>query len=280
MSCNVASCPTDYTCNASGKCQYISGAIDQYSFCCPSNAGVCGQLKDSKYSGVCSPDSIEPLKPCQENKECRDDKHPSAFCQGIVDSKCDSGENNGKSCYQDDCPASGTCEFNDLRYYSSAQYMWSPPKQQCGFVSRPKDNHDYCGIPPRIEDIKVNGKDSGVELAKGGFATLTFTSHIDPNQLPITGYTIDWDDGTTTIATGIKINQNSSENNPHTFYHYYSYWDVKNNDRPNDCIICDLIDKEDGINYCAVTPKIQITDNWNWHNDFALFKGTIKIKER
>ena len=109
-------------------------------------------------------------------------------------------------------------------------------------------------------------------MFRGGFATLTFTSQFYPNQLPITGYTIDWDDGNVTIATGIKINQNASPENPHTFYHYYNYWDVKNT---KDC--------KDNI--CVVKPKIQIEDNWGWRNlgkdgNGEPFGGTIEIKER
>lgn len=252
--------------------------------CCLSNWGVCGEPDTSKtpvqYYGVCSKGSPNFGEPCQVNSNCG----TGGVCQGVAEALCKLGDNDGKSCLIDDCPG-GTCDFQDLRYYSSAQYNWSPPTSLCtrdkvGFVrDRNGVNDIYCSIPPYIDNFMVNGKSGDntagdkVEIhGGGGFATLTFTSHVDANQLPISGYQIDWGDFALTKATGIKINQKQSPNNPHIFYHYFNYWDIQgkmeqSKSKSNYKIECGT--GPDG-NYCVVYPKIQIVDNWNWCNHATL----------
>lgn len=290
-------------CGSNGKgiyyqCAGLSGGIatcqdgpNKDKLCCPSNFGVCGQLNkdDNKYYGVCSENSEKFGENCQEDVDCCKDpkncQNSKGFCQAIAFSQCLQGTNDGKSCFVDDCPG-GACDFADLRYYASAQPMWSPPTNQCTKDSgslaikvfdrneATNPNTNYCAIPPVVDNIKVNGKGNGeiVELVKGGFVTLTFTSQIDPNQLPITGYTIDWGDGNITQASGIKINQNPSADNPHTFYHYYSYWDIKSRVGTQSGGLSSC-----SANSCGVVLKIMVVDNWGWCNG-QLPKGTCSSK--
>jgi hypothetical protein len=52
-----------------------------------------------------------------------------------------------------------------------------------------------------------------------------------------------------------------SENNPHSMYHLYSYWDLKAKAASGvDGIDCSI----DGE--CRVKPKVKIKDNWGWCN--------------
>ncbi len=287
---------------------------DKGKNCCPTNWGVCGYLQsDNTYAGVCNVSRTSCQINCGAGVECDEitktcesgplqgksccppvstgfggpfgSKTKPDQCIGVVISQCD-GDPNGKTCSRDDCP-SGTCEFVERRYYVSSKYLWGSPKTICplnkdGKIERPdydassNKNNDYCGIPPRVGNIKVNGKQNEFEsviLIKGGFATLTFTSHVDKDQLPIVSYKIDWGDGNVTASTGISINQNPSPDNPHTFYHYYNYWDILNLGN-SVCGVCEKIADIDwcreenltGINICEIEPRVQIRDNWNWCN--------------
>ena len=317
--CEVASCPGNAVCSSSGEC-----SNDSKLTCCPDAWGVCGTAgNESEFYGVCSDGSL--YSKCQVNckdctkvgegdYQCKDKgkegkaccakdpsyykEHPDApapTCLGIAIHQCDAGDNKNNNCVVDECPG-GSCKFAEQRYFSTAEAMWTSPQDQCQtinskgdkvFVTERGNITDYCAVPPRVANIKVNGKEEetdAVILIRGGFATLTFTSHVDENQLPITGYKVDWGDGNKTIASGIKINQSPSVNNPHTLYHYYNYWDIKSKDitaDDKDGILCKnckewLSSKTadtdcqkaglEGVNICRLQPKVQIVDNWNWCN--------------
>ncbi|MFH1225724.1 MAG: hypothetical protein V1684_00350 [bacterium] len=294
-----------------------TGGSDDGKLCCPREWGVCGykQSDSGIYAGFCNFSRTSCQTECDKADYC-DEATKTCIsgsketlgksccppvstgfgfpgsqgekpdrCVGLAILQCD-GKDEGKTCVQDDCP-SGTCNFAERRYYVSSKYLWGPPKIICppvnGKYERPlydaSKKDDYCGIPPQVGNVKVNGKknlDESVVLIEGGFATLTFTSHVDKDQLPITGYKLDWGDGNVTSASGISINQNPSASNPHTFYHYYGYWDIKSA-ADSDCKICEDFESEDslgtdwcknngltGVNICKISPRVQITDNWGW----------------
>jgi hypothetical protein len=153
---------------------------------------------------------------------------------------------------------------------------WGPPDSLCGNGSRPKEqseqSNDWCGIPPEIKNIQVNGKKTGtVHIDRTGFVNLTFNSEVDSQQLPLTTIYIDWGDGNTATISGAEMRDRRNEDNPHSFYHLYSYQDLKA--------------KKLSTN---VKPKIKIQDNWGWCNDdssrgscdsWEPFLGTISVMD-
>ncbi len=150
----------------------------------------------------------------------------------------------------------------------------------------------YCGVRPQVrqgrcsiglnecndpgdcvapgEDVceeysfKINnntgmGVDSLVRINVSGYVTLSFNTDIDPQQLPIKTYIINWGDGTYTTVAGLSSLQKADTDNPETFQHFYNYWDILDKQNqgelpPGTC----------AGNTCTFKPKIQIHDNWGW----------------
>lgn len=166
----------------------------------------------------------------------------------------------------------------DGRYIKQAFGDWNPPITRCPGNSRPAYPSDNCAIPPIIDinNIKINSVTGDVELKSTDFVNLTFTSDVNEQQLPLTMIAIDWGDGDKTVVTGAKMRDRTSVNNPHSFYHLYSYWDLKS--KKINCV----------DDYCRIKPKVKVRDNWNWCsngstvNDCANwveFSGWITVKE-
>lgn len=224
---------------------------------------------------------------CYSNADCEfDTSCDYAACVG--------GTNTGGYCDREhDCPG-GTCagEGIDLgRYHQTSLIGWSLPTSTCpllaGVPTRPSDPfaaNAYCVIPPVVNNanVFVNDVPSGVILKNGEIAHLTFTSDIDSNQEPLVGYYIYWDgvDGANydiTSVSGVEINSQPNLANPHSAYHLYSYWDLKqkNTLSPTDVVCgnqCQSDTECQGVSaiydgpFCRVQPRIKIKDNWGWCN--------------
>jgi len=196
--------------------------------------------------------------------------------------------------------ASGNGDFawNGNSYSLLSNTAWSTPGTECYQGKRPTYNtttrlctaadgvtvgscisgtpgnnnstNDYCYVRPTVFNLKV-GRDSitsGTETVRGaGYVEFKFNSKVDPEQLPLTGYRIDWDEGATdpTENTNANMYDKPNETSPHVFRHYYSYEDLK--DEPARC--------PTGSNYCVVRPRIRITDNWGKFHDFV---SPVEIK--
>jgi hypothetical protein len=182
--------------------------------------------------------------------------------------------------------APGTCEFRDEDDPSI-----TVPVPASG------EKPDYCSVAPYISSFKVNSQPNGtVQIYGGNYIKLNFTTQIDSQQLPLSGYTIDWSDGNITPVTGQGITSRPQEQNPFSVSHLYSYWDLQaaqakgqlkcpgydrrcdtNGDGVGDGDFC-LASTDCGTdincvsvkccdeNECRVVPKVQIRDNWNWCN--------------
>ena len=167
-----------------------------------------------------------------------------------------------------------------------------------GCDSTPVGNHcEYCGIPPRILNIKINDVSSGdIRITNTSLVNLTFNTRVDINQLPLVMYSIDWGDGRTTVS-GIQSSGKSNEEDPFSLYHIYSYWDMlSKNNNPNYNIHC----APRGANPipaiscpayspCCVTEiRTKVKDNWDWCNHdtekgqcnhWDYYQGYIEVDE-
>ncbi|MEA3449920.1 MAG: hypothetical protein U9Q85_02985 [Patescibacteria group bacterium] len=143
---------------------------------------------------------------------------------------------------------------------------------------------DYCSIIPIVENIKVNKNDTGnVTLGDSNdIINLTFNSIIDSQQLPLVMYAIDWGDSKT-VVSGTEMRDKPNEDNPHSLYHLYSYWELRSkwavDQDPEDenRVYCGSANNEamnfddagsgytcGGNNCCVIKPKVKIKDNWGW----------------
>jgi hypothetical protein len=111
------------------------------------------------------------------------------------------------------------------------------------------EDDDLCGIPPEVENVKINGEQGGIEINRANFVNLEFNTLVNSQQLPLTTIHIDWGDGNTTVISGAEMRDKANEDDPHSFYHLYSYQDLKAKGMSTD-----------------LKPKIKIKDNWGWCN--------------
>ena len=140
---------------------------------------------------------------------------------------------------------------------------------------------DYCGIPPQVLNIKVNGVTTGnIYINNNQSVNLTFNTKANPDQLPLVFYSIDWGDGVFS-ASGLKMLDKPNPSSPHSFYHLYNYWDLKNKERDEEYVDKIRCAEAGGvINWgndrkiqclndspcCSVEIKIKVQDNWGWCN--------------
>ena len=115
---------------------------------------------------------------------------------------------------------------------------------------------------------------------------------MDAQQLPLVMYAIDWGDNENSIVTGVEMRDRPNPDNPHSFYHLYSYWDLKAKNAVDqtlqhklNTVYCGNAGSNIAINnyapvgmqtqtmsitpasdYCAVRPSVKIRDNWGWCN--------------
>ncbi|MFH1565068.1 MAG: hypothetical protein ABIC82_04445, partial [bacterium] len=182
----------------------------------------------------------------------------------------------------------GKWVWNGSKYNAGGVNVnWSPPDQlvladNCPGV-RPAWPNDYCGISPKIENLKINGKfsDEGVLIKDGVYAALNFNSVINVQQLPLTNYVIDWGDGNITSESGLSLKDKPGTEDPHSFTYQYKYSTLyANKDEVGLNIDCGINCRDDKIygcdkivpftdkSFCRVRPTIGIKDNWGWVNDF------------
>ncbi len=97
----------------------------------------------------------------------------------------------------------------------------------------------------------------------GGSIKLEFTSDIKDDQLPLRGYTIQWNDGSPDAVVQGSFQERPSPADPHSVYHYYSYDEA-------DCSVanCEISTCEvDGVekNCKIFYVNIDVEDNWGRH---------------
>jgi len=124
-----------------------------------------------------------------------------------------------------------------------------------------------CRIRPLIDSdkIKVNGEDS-VTINGSGDVKVEFNVVVDPNQLPITSYVIDWMDGSVSAVSGLALRDRPTEDNPFIVHHVYDYWELlrfsKSENAPEDAAGEGFLNcPDDGVS-CTVKFQIKLRDNW------------------
>jgi len=180
------------------------------------------------------------------------------------------------------------------QYVADRGVDWSPPKSQCPATGRPEystssPDADYCAIPPRVENIKINNATGNVVIEGHGIANLTFNSIIDSQQMPLLMYVVDWMDGNSDTVSGIEMMPKSSLDNPHSLYYLYDYWDLKatstSNNSTVDCYSANtpINGTTPTANYCVIKPRVKINDNWGWISGsgggYNSYSGLIIVTE-
>ena len=124
------------------------------------------------------------------------------------------------------------------------------------------------GVLPQVPQILVNNSDkNNFVLTTQGSAVLKFSSWVDPNQVPLVRYTVDWDDGKESVEAGLRI-PGRDISNPHILVHYYKYREPLVPAVANDP--CDATK-------CTFKPKIQLEDNWGRCNNDKDTNGNGQI---
>jgi hypothetical protein len=161
---------------------------------------------------------------------------------------------------------------------------------------RPEYPDDWCSIIPLVGNIKVNGlMSTTIDNSTNQFVNLTFNSRVNSEQMPMVMMGVDWGDGLKTIVSGVEMRDRPNESEPHSLYHLYSYWEVKSRAKTGLTSNASCYNKNTGpspetnSNYCLVSPRVIVKDNWGWCNNgsaiddcdtYTEFVGNIIIKEK
>lgn len=238
LGCNHGvACATDMTCQTATNCFESCGGIDgTWRFCSKGHCSLSGQRWVSNSTAPSTPGC----------KLCISDAGCVGACVGQ--------------------------KYEKL--INNTTWNWTPSNGKCTATRKTDCKNDptiaacICGNPPNIENIKANGLTSNIGIIKTGYIKLEFNSKLDPEQLPLVRYSVDWGDGNTTVVSGIKSPPKTNVDNPHTLYHLYSYWDLHEK-------YLNGVGLPPGSSYDNITgeyklkPKVQIQDNWGWCNGDA-----------
>ncbi|GEM_PF-3812600 len=248
---------------------------------------------------------------CASNSDCGSSTAGRCEIRQVGGTVCSQGVRAGQACSGD-----GDCGSGSQQYTAVNSCGWDFPKQLCSRNIRPLEprfengkltDDDYCAVAPSVGEILLNGQRGRAEnpnqievrTRAADFVTLKFTSEVDQNQLPMTGYSVDWGDGTSTSVSGVEIRNRPNIDNPHTLFHLYSYYDILREKGTAGCTAA----TNDTPGSCALKVKIQIRDKWGWCNAskvkrdtgvfgfrgndcvtnpeaWATFDGTIVVTER
>ena len=149
------------------------------------------------------------------------------------------------------------------KYEISAAGNWAPPTNLCITPAQLNETTRInCYKPPIITNIIATPN----SINRNGFVKLTFTSEVNINQRPLTGYKVKWKDGTMTGIAGIRVSDKPNLNDPHTLYHMYDYWKMY----AKGVAGCDATK-------CVIQPEVEIIDNWGKSSGVILMNNTITI---
>lgn len=181
---------------------------------------------------------------------------------------------------------------DDSRYKEFSETgNWDVPTDLCSNNIRPASGQtgEYCAVAPVISNVAVNGqKIANVKVKQNGGVLLEFNVQLNPEQLPLTSYSINWGDGDVISQSGISLRSRPNALNTLKLYHFYDYWQVQNNNEVgnSDGIYCSdddglppagFTEQEDyiGLDYCVVQPQINVLDNWGWCNGNTTQAGDV-----
>jgi len=142
---------------------------------------------------------------------------------------------------------------------------WDIPTVSCPVnadTDRQERGDEYCYVRPIIdvENIRVNDKRSTTLESGIGTVKLSFTVKVDPDQLPLTAYSVDWGDGNFTSVSGVVLRNRSNPENPFVLYHLYDYWQMlKTANQPGKPL---SLNCPTGGSQCTTKVRVKATDNW------------------
>ena len=143
------------------------------------------------------------------------------------------------------------------------------------------DDVTLCRIRPIIDPLNISINNSrSTEIGNGdpdavisgaGSIKLSFTVKVDPNQLPIGSYSVDWGDGEVSSVNGVSLRARPNVDNPLTLYHAYDFWQLRRRCNDVGASCTDEAAWDDGTsmlycpdeNSCRIRLRIKVRDNWN-----------------
>ena len=174
-------------------------------------------------------------KECAQDTEC-DLFDSTGFCvqYGNYGSACAGGPKDGEGCFTDlDCrelATKGVCSTNAIGDAT-------PPSVKNIILTSPY--------------MESRNTPDTLVVSDGQSISLSFTSHVAQEQVPLVRYTVDWGDGRVSEESYLEIAPKTDEGKPHLLTHTYFCedgspgWDATNK-------------------VCKFKPTIQIEDNWGW----------------
>ncbi|MDO8668719.1 MAG: hypothetical protein Q7K65_00305 [Candidatus Buchananbacteria bacterium] len=121
-----------------------------------------------------------------------------------------------------------------------------------------------CYVKPKVTSKIINNSIDPTIYNGVGLAKLAFTTLIDPDQLPLTAYVIDWKDGEKSKVSGVSLRNRTNPENPFLLYHLYDFNKVSS-----------IPDTDCNNDSCTVEVEITVYDNWNKSNDPVTVSLTI-----
>lgn len=237
---------------------------------------------------------------CTTDADCRIDNPDNVHCElvdSVIGTQCVAGSDSeiGKECEDSsDCGPNGVCAGIKLtraqkealaqkqdpveilsqlfvKSYAGWTWDWAANDGHGGYIvdnSFIWDRSGDYGTPPKVNDILINdAKDVDVSVIGSGAVVLKFTSWVEPDQVPLAAYTVDWGDGTITSENGLSIAPKSNIENPHILVHYYKF--------DKNCPTA-VRDASGNLLYCAYQPKVSIKDNWGIEGQKS-FSQTVRV---
>jgi hypothetical protein len=108
---------------------------------------------------------------------------------------------------------------------SSNNSVWSLPTLYCPNNSRPANTYlSFCLVRPEFTLAQVNP----TIVNSIGAVKVSFNSKIDPDQVPIRSYDIDWGDGNVSSYAGLSLASRPTSSNAFNLYHFYNYDSLAN----------------------------------------------------
>jgi len=138
---------------------------------------------------------------------------------------------------------------------------------------------DFCGVYPRVYNIKVNDQDADAIVSGMRGVEVSFNAFVDIQQLPLATIEIEWGDATPNLnRPDLNIMAQTDADNPHSYTHEYSFLSSRlavPASCPDDCSAHGY----PGQPCCVLHPRIRITDNWEWSSGWNAFAGDLILIE-
>ncbi len=223
------------------------------------------------YDGVCIGGSNDG-DPCNADGQCDSNQCAFNVCYGglVSGTEC-SNPNNDAECNPYNDPA---CDPDDPSYCLDAGVGASPLVNyhqdfedmiQCRFYQpanasdiRPGTYpEDFCWVQPVVFNIKVNGRTGTVQVADGqGTVNLTFNTLVDPEQIPIRTFWIDWGDGSPVSSFPFAPLGRAPRSDPNGPYHNATHEYVGGTCPAAGCVI-----------------RVWMQDNWEYGSGYCESTG-------